>query len=577
MAEFDEPSTSPENEESFWQQLEACISLQCDTHEAIDDALRSWLDVATKFRDLLETQDEIAVCARVLIECSFYRENKEYARTQIIHSLLQEDDTSSLHAIASLLLFDGLDDESIFPRMVAESCFPRLLELIKGRRDDDPRLQRLLLQLMYEMSRIERLQIEDLLLVDDEFVQSLFQLIEHVSDDAQDPYHYPTIRVLLVLNEQYMLASTDSVTDPESPTTSLTNRIVKCLSLNGPSFRTFGENIILLLNRETETSLQLLILKLLYLLFTTKATYEYFYTNDLRVLLDVIVRNVMDLPYEKISLRHTYLRVLYPLLAHTQLRHPPHYKRNEILRVLHLLRGSQNAHFAPADETTLRLVGRVSKVPWLEDEERSREGSGESEVARKLIGISLTRNDSDSSISVSDVAAVMEKPGVQTPSRAAEAAGSTEIETASQEEVAEAVKIKKPLPMVPKHRHGIPFTQKAPPQSPANGHGKRVPPKAPPPRRWGRMKNVERPPEEAFAFIFCARCYFQLASIAEGPARAGVTHNTGVWSCFVIRVILNKDFVTYMAFWGSRGWGGSSLTNEYWYMYTPNVIVIAVA
>lgn len=293
-----------------------------------------------------------------------------------------------------------------------------------------------------------------------------------------------------------MLASTDSVTGSESPTTSLTNRIVKCLSLNGPSFRTFGENIILLLNRETETSLQLLILKLLYLLFTTKATYEYFYTNDLRVLLDVIVRNVMDLPYEKISLRHTYLRVLYPLLAHTQLRHPPHYKRNEILRVLHLLRGSQNAHFAPADETTLRLVGRVSKVPWLEDEEKSREGSGESEVARKLIGISLTRNDSDSSISVSDVAAVMEKPGVQTPSRAAEAAGSTEIETASQEEVAEAVKTKKPLPMVPKHRHGIPFTQKAPPQSPANGHGKRVPPKAPPPRRWGRMKNVEHPPEE---------------------------------------------------------------------------------
>src|SRR5687768_8132744 len=126
-----------------------------------------------------------------------------------------------------------------------------------------------------------------------------------------------------------MLASTDSAADASNTSTPapLTNRIVKCLSLHGPSFRTFGENIILLLNRETETSLQLLILKLLYLLFTTKATYEYFYTNDLRVLLDVIIRNLMDLPYEKVSLRHTYLRVMYPLLAHTQLSHPPHYKR----------------------------------------------------------------------------------------------------------------------------------------------------------------------------------------------------------------------------------------------------------
>src|SRR6187402_1899869 len=109
-----------------------------------------------------------------------------------------------------------------------------------------------------------------------------------------------------------MLASTDAPLDPTSPTTPLTNRVVKLLSLRGPHFRTFGENIILLLNRETETALQLLILKLLYLLFTTRATYEYFYTNDLRVLLDVIIRNLLDLPDEKISLRHTYLRVLYP-------------------------------------------------------------------------------------------------------------------------------------------------------------------------------------------------------------------------------------------------------------------------
>ena len=44
--------------------------------------------------------------------------------------------------------------------------------------------------------------------------------------------------------------------------------------------------------------MQLLILKILYLLFTTPGTQEYFFTNDLRVLLDVFIRELVDLPDE---------------------------------------------------------------------------------------------------------------------------------------------------------------------------------------------------------------------------------------------------------------------------------------
>src|SRR6187551_138016 len=151
-----------------------------------------------------------------------------------------------------------------------------------------------------------------------------------------------------------MVASTSAAVSPVSPTAPLTNRVVKVLSVHGDNFRTFGENLILLLNRETETALQLLILKLLYLLFTTTTTCEYFYTNDLRVLLDVIIRNLLDLPSDMNVLRHTYLRVLAPLLSHTQLRQPPHYKRDQLLRLLDVLRGTGNAHFTPPEPTTLR-------------------------------------------------------------------------------------------------------------------------------------------------------------------------------------------------------------------------------
>ena len=268
-----------------------------------------------------------------------------------------------------------------------------------------------------------------------------------------------------------MLAST---VDPLSPTLPVTNRLIKMLSLHGPSYRSFGENIILVLNRETETSQQLLILKALYLLFTTKATYEYFYTNDLKVLLDIILRNLMDLPEEKMSLRHTYLRVLYPLLAHTQLSQPPHYKRDEIQKALRILVGG-GTHFAPTDETTLRLVDRVSNVEWLreaaENGSPSPESSPERKSRPKFLGISLPDSQRASSVSVVDVAAVTEKPGIKTPSR------STEFKNPMEDETDAEPPPKKAVPEVPKHRHGVTLH--------VNGK-KKTPPKAPPPRRKGR-------------------------------------------------------------------------------------------
>lgn len=480
----------------IWPELQGILSANGASHEIIDDSLRSWLYLVSTCRDsYLHSEDDVATCSQLLLDSQIFSANRGYCRTQIIYSLLQEDEPSTLNVIANFLLLEGRSDETTFKLMIEEGCFPRMVELINGRRDEDRRLHRLLLELMYEMARIERLRVADLLSIDDNFIIYMFQLIERLSDDVDDPYHYPIIRVLLVLNEQYMVASTIATVDASETTAPMTNRVIKVLSIHGPMFRTFGENIILLLNRETETSLQLLILKLLYLLFTTKATYEYFYTNDLRVLLDVIIRNLLDLPDESMPLRHTYLRVLYPLLAHTQLSHPPHYKKAEILKVLQILGGEGNVHFAPADETTLRLVDRVSKVKWLVE-------SGEGEIAKKLLGISLSQTGS--SVSVVDVAAVMEKPGVKTPSRsrtgdvkteelkeALGAAPNPSPEPQDDDNGAAIPKPKKTLPAVPKHRHGK-LVQSVPEvhvntvngnAGDAVGPAKKMPPKAPPPRR----------------------------------------------------------------------------------------------
>jgi hypothetical protein len=235
----------------------------------------------------------------------------------------------------------------------------------------------------------------------------------------------------LVLNEQYLVASTTQNLDGRS---NMTNRVIKAISTHGMTYKTFGCNLILLLNRESETSLQLLILKVLYLIFGNPQTAEYFYTNDLHVLVDVVLRNLIDLPSDSPAanaLRHTYLRVLHPILTHSQISKPPHYKKDDILRLLNLLITSGN-HFAPVDDTTIRLVKRCTSVPWLRtalngDGDGSETqspidnipGSGQKEVARRMLGMSVD-NGGESVMSVLEVAAHTEKPGVQTPSRGKE-------------------------------------------------------------------------------------------------------------------------------------------------------------
>lgn len=76
---------------------------------------------------------------------------------------LQDDAPDVLHFVVSLLLFDGRDNEITFEIMNNEGAFPRLLELIHTRRgEEEAGLHRLLMELLYEMSRIQRVKLADL-------------------------------------------------------------------------------------------------------------------------------------------------------------------------------------------------------------------------------------------------------------------------------------------------------------------------------------------------------------------------------------------------------------------------------
>lgn len=55
---------------------------------------------------------------------------------------------------------------------------------------------------------------------------------------------------------------------------------------------------------------------MLYLLFTTPGTQEYFYTNDLRVLVDVFIRELNNLSDENESVSASGLLVFQSSLSH---------------------------------------------------------------------------------------------------------------------------------------------------------------------------------------------------------------------------------------------------------------------
>ena len=68
-----------------------------------------------------------------------------------------------MQLVVAFLLFDGRSDDATLQMMQQEGAFPRLVELIQdGGVNSEVILHRMLLELLYEMSRIQRLTWDDL-------------------------------------------------------------------------------------------------------------------------------------------------------------------------------------------------------------------------------------------------------------------------------------------------------------------------------------------------------------------------------------------------------------------------------
>ncbi|KAG7663195.1 LDB17 [[Candida] subhashii] len=150
------------------------------------------------------------------------------------------------------------------------------------------------------------------------------------SDDFEDEdklIAYEEFKLLLLINEQYLMKFYTSgkiknkVFDGLMKGNTDDNSIPNLTNITG-----FINLMIYHLNREESHIIKILILKFLYLVFTTSYTTRLVYLNDLKILVDIFIRelNNMDFTgdkiYENRNLTLTYLRVLYPILLFSQFK-----------------------------------------------------------------------------------------------------------------------------------------------------------------------------------------------------------------------------------------------------------------
>nr|CAG8435404.1 12552_t:CDS:2 [Entrophospora candida] len=311
-------------------------------------------------------------CYYKLLDSQMYQMFPEIILERLINKSLKHDNISSsskeLFIIFNILLLAGKEDSKIFKMIINKKSFnfiDKLKKVIYHQKEEEGReLQLITIKLFFEICSVQPLSQTELGMIDEYLLNHLLDLVEITRDEEDETFNYSIIRLILSFNEQFMLSKKCNNNIVEEEETLNPNTVIRVLSKRIGTSETFGENIIFMLNRSVKPHIQMLILKLLYEIFTTPETFEYFYTNDLRVLIDVFIRELYDLPDESEAVRHTYLRVLYPLISNTQLNRD-YYKQNQIYKLLLDLNGTSTKNFKPVSPTTQRLVDRCLFTDYL--------------------------------------------------------------------------------------------------------------------------------------------------------------------------------------------------------------------
>ncbi|KAK6453884.1 uncharacterized protein RJT20DRAFT_146878 [Scheffersomyces xylosifermentans] len=201
-------------------------------------------------------------------------------------------------------------------------------------------------------------------------------------DDFEDEdklIAYEEFKLLLLINEQYLMKSYSCGDIRNKVFNGLMNGDNSSSNTNIPGFINL---LIYHINREESQIIKILILKFLYLVFTTSFTTKLVYLNDLKILVDIFIRELNDMDYsgdvgnENRFLMITYLKVMYPLLRFSQLRDESEiYKSDQILDLLQnlILNSTSNSTGSigelqrEQEDVIAKLAKKCMEISWLKN------------------------------------------------------------------------------------------------------------------------------------------------------------------------------------------------------------------
>lgn len=116
---------------------------------------------------------------------------------------------------------------------------------------------------LFTLTSAQRLSHPNLKLFTPAFIALLFRIVEHTRDDHDDRYNYNLIKLIVTLNEQFMIhqlppttaSSHRGLPNPITPNVLHHNNLVlEQLKTSLGESKTFGENLIFILNRASQSS-----------------------------------------------------------------------------------------------------------------------------------------------------------------------------------------------------------------------------------------------------------------------------------------------------------------------------------
>lgn len=214
----------------------------------------------------MKTSVEFAQIAYKLIDSKLCLDFSTVVLSHIInqHALVSQDKDELLISY-SLLLYAGKDEPRWMDFILLESIqkkknrlFSKIMTEVRLGFYDSYKLLSASFSLCYELCKIAKLPKDDLgnlnmnmhtclltkqiflALLDISLVNHLLDLVEETRGDAEESFNYDVIRLIMVLNEQYMMSGLNE------------NLILDVLSQRIGTSDTFSANLIFMLNRSSK-------------------------------------------------------------------------------------------------------------------------------------------------------------------------------------------------------------------------------------------------------------------------------------------------------------------------------------